>query len=120
MKQAQYAPSRPPKPRWNQPGGLSEALCYQPYAPRAADRAGWRPGRGAARAAGAALWLLWRVVTLPFRLLLALVELIGRLFGVALGFTIMVVGMALWAGPLFILGVPVFIIGLLLTLRCLG
>jgi hypothetical protein len=32
----------------------------------------------------------------------------------------MVVGMALWAGPLFILGIPLFIIGLLLTLRCLG
>ena len=32
----------------------------------------------------------------------------------------MVVGMALWAGPLFILGIPLFIIGLLLTLRSLG
>jgi hypothetical protein len=32
----------------------------------------------------------------------------------------MVVGMAFWAGPLFILGIPLFIIGLLLTLRCLG
>jgi len=28
--------------------------------------------------------------------------------------------MALWAGPLFILGIPLFIIGLLLTLRCLA
>ncbi len=32
----------------------------------------------------------------------------------------MVVGVALWAGPLFIIGIPVFIVGLLLTLRSLG
>jgi hypothetical protein len=28
--------------------------------------------------------------------------------------------MALWAGPLFIIGIPLFIIGLLLTLKSLG
>ena len=29
-------------------------------------------------------------------------------------------GVALWAGPLFLIGIPLFIVGLLLTLRCLG
>ena len=36
-----------------------------------------------------------------------------------LGFSLMVVGMALWAGPLFFVGIPIFLVGLVLTLRCL-
>jgi hypothetical protein len=64
--------------------------------------------------------LVWQLVTLPFRLLLIAVRLAGRLAGIAVGFTLMVAGVALWAGPLFIVGIPVFLIGLLLTLRCLG
>ena len=63
---------------------------------------------------------IWSVVTLPFRLVLGVVELLGRLTGVLVGFVLMVVGAALSASAFFILGVPVFLVGLLLTLRCLG
>ena len=63
---------------------------------------------------------IWYLITLPFRLLIGIIGILGRLAGIILGFSLMVVGMALWAGPLFILGIPLFIIGLLLTLRCLA
>jgi hypothetical protein len=68
----------------------------------------------------AVLRTIWTVITLPFRLVIWLVEMLGRLTGLVLGFVLMVVGMALMAGPFIILGVPLFIIGLLLTLRSLG
>jgi hypothetical protein len=60
---------------------------------------------------------LWSVFTLPFRLIAWVVELIGRFTGLILGFVLMVLGIALCSGILLPLGVPVFIIGLLLTLR---
>ena len=60
------------------------------------------------------------LITLPFRLVYGIIALLGRLTGIMLGFSLMVVGMALWAGPFFIIGIPLFIIGLLVTLRCLG
>jgi hypothetical protein len=63
---------------------------------------------------------IWAVLTLPFRLVFWVAELLGRLAGLIIGFALMVVGVALWAGPLFIIGIPVFIVGLLLTLRSLG
>ena len=63
---------------------------------------------------------IWFVLTRPFRILILAVELLGRLAGTFLGFLLMVLGMALWAGPLLILGIPLFIVGLLLTLRSLG
>jgi hypothetical protein len=63
---------------------------------------------------------LWWVVTLPFRLLYKLVELFGRLTAFVLGFALMVVGVALWAGPMFLIGIPVFVVGLIVTLRSLG
>jgi hypothetical protein len=66
------------------------------------------------------LSILWAVVSLPFRLVIGIIEVVGRLVGIALGFALMVVGVAFWAGPLFILGIPVFLVGLLLTLRCLS
>jgi hypothetical protein len=69
------------------------------------------------------LWLiqvLWFFLTLPVRVFLGLLGLLGRVTGVVVGFLLMVFGMALWAGPLFLLGIPLFILGLLLTLRCLG
>jgi hypothetical protein len=69
---------------------------------------------------GSVLGALWAVVTLPFRLLIWVVEMLGRLTALAAGFTLMVVGVAFWAGPLPLLGIPVFIVGLLLTLRSLG
>lgn len=69
--------------------------------------------KGAARA-------VWFLVRLPFQLFMAIMGLLGRLAGITLGFTLMVIGMALWAGPLFLLGIPLFLVGLLLTLRSLG
>ena len=63
---------------------------------------------------------LWSVVTLPIRLVVWVVEALGRLTGLLFGFALMVVGVALWAGPLFLIGIPLFLVGLLLTLRCLG
>jgi hypothetical protein len=63
---------------------------------------------------------LWSVVSFPFRLIAWVVELLGRFAGLLVGFILMVVGIALCSGALLPLGVPVFIIGLLLTLRCLG
>ena len=62
---------------------------------------------------------IWFTISLPFRLVFWLIALLGRLTGVILGFLLMVVGMALWASPLFIVGIPLFVIGLVLTLRCL-
>lgn len=63
---------------------------------------------------------IWWLITLPFRLVVWLVEMLGRLTGLVLGFVMMVFGMALMAGPFFVIGVPLFIIGLLITLRSLG
>jgi hypothetical protein len=62
---------------------------------------------------------IWYAVCLPFRLVFWLIALLGRLTGVILGFLLMVVGMALWASPFFVVGIPLFVIGLVLTLRCL-
>jgi hypothetical protein len=62
---------------------------------------------------------IWFTISLPFRLVFWLIALLGRLTGVILGFLLMVVGMALWASPLFIVGIPLFVVGLVLTLRCL-
>ncbi len=62
---------------------------------------------------------IWFTIILPFRLVFWLIALLGRVTGVILGFLLMVVGMALWASPLFIVGIPLFVIGLVLTLRCL-
>jgi hypothetical protein len=63
---------------------------------------------------------IWFVATVPFRLALWLIALLGRLTGIALGFALMVAGMFFLAGPLFLIGIPLFLIGLVLTLRCLG
>ena len=67
----------------------------------------------------ALLTVLWFVAALPFRLVFWTIAWMGRLTAVALGFSLMVVGMALWAGPLFFIGIPLFLVGLVLTLRCL-
>jgi hypothetical protein len=62
---------------------------------------------------------VWFIATLPFRLVFWTIAWMGRLTAVALGFSLMVVGIALWAGPFFLLGIPLFLVGLVLTLRCL-
>jgi hypothetical protein len=67
----------------------------------------------------ALLGALWFVTTLPFRLVFWIIAWMGRLAALVLGFSLMVVGMALWAGPLFFIGIPLFLVGLVLTLRCL-
>ncbi len=61
----------------------------------------------------------WSVATLPIRLTFWLMAWLGRLTGIAVGFTLMVTGMFFLAGPLFLIGIPLFLIGLVLTLRCL-
>ncbi len=63
---------------------------------------------------------LWSILTFPFRVIGWLVATVGRLVGFVIGFTFMVVGIALSAGALFPFGIPLFIVGLLLTLRSLG
>jgi Flp pilus assembly protein TadB len=64
--------------------------------------------------------IAWFVLTLPFRLVIGVISLLGRMTGVVVGFSLMALGMAFCAGPFFLIGVPMFLIGLLLTLRCLG
>ena len=63
---------------------------------------------------------IWAVVTLPFRLLARAVEFLGRVAALAVGFGLMVAGVALWAGSLYLVGIPLFLFGLLLLLRALG
>ena len=63
---------------------------------------------------------VWAIVTLPFRLVFGLFGLMGRLAALVVGFSIMVLGAALLPGPLILIGVPLFAIGLLLSLRSLG
>ena len=65
------------------------------------------------------LGAFWTIITLPFRLLVWAVEMLGRLTALLLGFGLMVVGVALWAGPTVVVGIPTFIVGLMLTLRSL-
>lgn len=68
---------------------------------------------------GSVLRALWWVVTLPLRLLFRAVEILGRATALILGFVLMVVGVALSAGSLVVLGIPTFVVGLLVTLRSL-
>lgn len=65
----------------------------------------------------AVLEALWWVVTLPFRLVGWTVAMLGRMLGLTLGFTLMVVGVALGAGALFPIGIPLFLLGLVLTIK---
>ncbi len=65
------------------------------------------------------LGTLWWVVTLPFRLLFGVVGLFGRLTALALGFVLMVLGVAFLAGPIPVLGIPLFVVGLLVSYRSL-
>jgi hypothetical protein len=65
------------------------------------------------------LGIFWFIITLPFRLIFGAIAWLGRWTAVMLGFSFMVIGMALWAGPLFFLGIPLFLLGLVLMLRCL-
>jgi hypothetical protein len=64
--------------------------------------------------------LIWGILTFPFRAIGWVVGLFGRAIGLAIGFSLMVAGVALWANGWLPVGLPVFVIGLLLTLRALG
>ena len=66
------------------------------------------------------LGVIWTIVTLPVRLIVWVLDFLGRAIGLAIGFALMVLGVAVGAGPSLVLGVPIFVVGLLLTLRSLG
>jgi hypothetical protein len=120
MEQGQSAMMRSLQTTKKPSSQWSETYCHPAYTPMAirprADGILHLPGRVIVAVAIAT----WHLVTFPFRLLVGVIGILGRLAGIFLGFSLMVLGMALWAGPLFILGIPLFIVGLLLTLRCLG
>ncbi len=63
---------------------------------------------------------IWTILTLPIRIIVWIVDFLARATGLAVGFALMVLGVAVGAGPSMILGVPIFLVGLLLTLRSLG
>lgn len=63
---------------------------------------------------------IWSVLMWPFRVVGAVVAFCGRTLGVVFGFLLMVAGVAFLAGTLYILGLPLFLVGLLLTLKSLG
>lgn len=63
--------------------------------------------------------LILQGLTLPFRLLGSTIQGIGRLSSILLGFLLMVGGAALLASPLVLIGLPMFLFGLVLTLRAL-
>ena len=66
------------------------------------------------------LGVIWTIVTLPIRLLAWAGDLVGRMVGLSIGFALMVLGVFVGAGPWPLLGVPLFLLGLVLTLRSLG
>ena len=68
---------------------------------------------------GSVFRALWWVVTLPLRLLFRTVEMLGRATALILGFLLMVVGVALFsAGSIWmVFGIPLFVVGLVVTLR---
>jgi hypothetical protein len=62
---------------------------------------------------------IWGIATLPFRLVFGVFGLVGRLAVLSIGFSLMVLGAAMSAGPMAMLGIPVFIFGLILSMRSL-
>jgi hypothetical protein len=64
----------------------------------------------------AACWL----ISLPFRIVAWVVVQLGRIAAVSVGFILMVLGVALGAGAFYIFGIPLFVIGLLLTIRAIS
>ena len=92
----------------------------RPYRP---DRAETRRWIGVPQVIGGVELVLgaaWALVTLPFRLVFGLFGLLGRLAALITGFSIMVLGAALLPSPIPLLGLILFAIGLLLSLRSLG
>jgi hypothetical protein len=75
----------------------------------------WASAWGVLSVLAAAGWL----IALPFRLTFWAIAWLGRLAAIAIGFAMMVAGIFFLAGPFFLPGIPLFLIGLVLTLRCL-
>jgi hypothetical protein len=120
MKQGQLFMARLTRPsRWS-----PEGLTGSSYTPIDASVSAGFAHHGLVCGVGRLLEglfnIVWFAVSLPVRLVIGIISLLGRLAGIFLGFALMVVGMALWAGPLFVLGIPLFLVGLFLTLRCLS
>lgn len=120
MKQGQSGTMHPPRNRKWSPAGFSEGYNYPAYSPPPACRGRYGIASGLGGLIIGLVHACWLILTSPIRLVFWIIAFLGRLTGVILGFSLMVVGMALWAGPFFIVGIPLFIIGLLMTLRCLG
>ena len=64
--------------------------------------------------------VLWSILTFPFRLIGRLAALLGRFVAATVGFVLMVFGVALCAGAVLPLGIPLFVVGLILSLKALG
>ncbi len=122
MKQVQSGTSLPaPAARWWTIGpGAPRPMAVRRHRP-SAGLAGAVPAAASmlGRAVLAGLAAVWFLVTLPFRLVFWVLALLGRLAGIAVGFSLMVAGMFFLASPFFLIGIPLFLIGLVLTLRCL-
>jgi hypothetical protein len=122
MKQAQSE-----KARYDSSSGMR---VREQAAPRRRHRAHGTLAAEAPYAPGAGAWFwaltfwsvlsaFWYVITAPFRLVFWTIAWVGRVTAVLFGFCLMVIGIALGAGPLFFLGIPLFLVGLVLTLKCL-
>ena len=59
------------------------------------------------------------VLLFPFHLLFRAMEWLGRLTALILGFMMMVLGVALSVGPAALVGIPLFAVGLIVTMRSL-
>jgi hypothetical protein len=63
---------------------------------------------------------IWAILTFPFRLIGWFVALCGRAVGLVIGFALMVAGVGLCAQQWLPVGLPVLVIGLLLTAKAIG
>jgi hypothetical protein len=113
MRQAQSYRPRPGH-RASRPARATGAWSAAPHPPYREARNPLLTGVGFLFTA------IWWILTLPFRLVFGVLSLAGRMVGVAVGFSLMVVGVALGAGPFYLIGIPLFLVGLVLTLRSLG
>lgn len=99
----------------------SKPIPYDPdWAPEDGDLQPNSHGSNALRILGQAFRGLWSLITLPFRIVVGTIVVVSRLTGLILGFSLMVVGVALCADPFLIFGIPIFLLGLYMTLRNLS
>lgn len=103
--QAEASKPIPYDPDWEQGDGDGEPNSH---------------GSNVLRIVGLAFRGIWSLITLPFRLIVGTIVLVSRVAGLILGFSLMVVGVALCADPFLIFGIPIFLLGLYMTLRNLS